>query len=125
MRQEINRLLAADHRTGAWRLVALGGVSGSVLQFVHVVELGSDGGIVRRVFADRMRIRRAGGHVELELSDGVQERDGRRAPFLDGRYRIYLTGSDAAEWEAARLPGLGASDRSPVAPERAGGGDPP
>jgi hypothetical protein len=113
VRQEINRLLAADARTGAWRLVALGGVLGTSLQAVHVVELDAQGSIVRRLFADHMRIRREESHVMLELTDGVQDRGGRRAPFLDGRYRIFLTGSDATEWEAARLPGLAASDRSP------------
>jgi hypothetical protein len=113
VRQEVNRLLAADPRTGSWRLVALGGVLGTSLQAVHVVELDAEGGIVRRLFADRMRIRREASHVVLELSEGVQDRGGKRAPFLDGRYRIFLTGSDASQWEAARIPGLGTSDRSP------------
>ncbi len=114
VRQEINRLLAADARTGAWRLVGLGGVDGSALEAVHVVELDEQGDIVRRLFADHMRIRARGDHVEMELSDGIQERGGRRAPFLDNRYRIYLTGSSADAWKTARLPGLASPDRSPA-----------
>ena len=53
-----------------------------------------------------MRVRRTGGSLELVLSDGVQVRGGRKAPFLQGVYRVFLPDADAAAWEAAGVPGL-------------------
>lgn len=89
-----------------WRLRALGGVLGDSLCDVQLVEYADDGAVRRRLFADRMVIGRLGRAVELVLRDGSQERRGRVAPFLDGRYRVALPRAGADDWAAAGVPGL-------------------
>lgn len=106
VRDRLNELLRGESRGGHWRLRSLGGVVRGVLREVHLVQLDDAGGVVRRVFADHMRIRTVEGGVRLELEDGVQERNGRTAPFLEGRYLIILPGASVRAWRATPLPGL-------------------
>ena len=106
VRLELNRRLAADPLGERFRLLDLGGVVDGVMHGIQVVELDDDGRPVRRLFADRMRIRKSEGGLQMVLEKGVQERDDVRAPFLDGRYRIYLGGADTEAWIDAPLPGL-------------------
>jgi len=106
LRLMLDQLLRADTSSGHWRQAAVGGVVGGVLQDVQLLELDRDGRELRRLFADRMRIIVRGKGVELRLEDGVQVREARTAPFLDGVYRLYLPRAKADRWRAARLPGL-------------------
>lgn len=106
VRDRLNELLRGESRGGHWRLRSVGGVVRGVLREVHLVQLDDGGGVVRRVFADHMRIRTVEGGVRLELEDGVQERNGRTAPFLEGRYLIILPGASVRAWRATPLPGL-------------------
>ncbi|MEZ6017249.1 MAG: hypothetical protein R3F49_19200 [Planctomycetota bacterium] len=110
LRVRLNELLRSADLTGGsgWRIRALGGVVGAELTDLQLVEYGDDGAVQRRLFADRMRIERVGRNVELVLTDGSQERLGRMAPFLEGRFRVALPRSDADAWRAAGVPGLGA-----------------
>lgn len=106
VRQALNRLLEGHSYGGHWQLHRMGGVVGGILREVQVVELDDRGRVARRLFADRMQIERAGDAIQISLEDGMQERAGRRAPFLEGRYRIFLPRVDLRAWEAAGLPGL-------------------
>jgi len=106
LRVAIDALLRAETETGHWRLHDLGGVVGPDLFDVQLAELDRSGNVLRRLLADRMAVRRAGEGLELVLRDGVQVRDGRKAPFLQGLYRVYLPGADPLEWKAAGVPGL-------------------
>lgn len=106
LRFVIDGLLQNESSGGRWRLRQLGGVLDGELRDVQLVELDRSGTVLRRLFADRMRVRRTGGSLELVLSDGVQVRGGRKAPFLQGVYRVFLPDADAAAWEAAGVPGL-------------------
>ncbi|MFT4541649.1 MAG: hypothetical protein ACI841_003844 [Planctomycetota bacterium] len=112
LRLDLNELLRASTRAGHWRVRALGGVRGEVLRDVQLVELDVSGHQIRRLFADQMSILRRGDGIELLLEGGVQERLGRRAPFLEGRYRVILPKVHMPSWLAAELPGLGAESEA-------------
>ncbi|MFT5052024.1 MAG: hypothetical protein ACI8QZ_003455 [Chlamydiales bacterium] len=125
VRGELNRLLDASARGGRWRLRELGGVVGEALRVVHLVQLDPEGRTIQRIFADELRIEAEGSGILLMMRDGVSEREGRRAPFLDGRYRIFLPAAPMADWGAARLPhslpaGGDSSAPQPEAEPRAG-----
>ncbi|MBK8179470.1 MAG: hypothetical protein IPK67_11420 [Planctomycetes bacterium] len=120
VRARLNELLKRDSSSGIYRLRELGGVQEGVLLRVHLERLDSEGGVERRLFADRLRLSAGASGVELELSHGVQVRgQDQRVPFLDGRYRVLLPGADTEAWVRAGLPGL-----SP-APAAAGSSAPP
>lgn len=106
VRLELNRLLSQTSRGGMWRLTGYEGVVDGELCGVHMVEQGLRGQVARRLFADRLLIHAGAAGVQLLLEDGVHERDGRRAPFLEGRYRIFLPGAKVEDWVSARMPGL-------------------
>ncbi|MCB9909448.1 MAG: hypothetical protein H6829_04170 [Planctomycetes bacterium] len=106
LRYSLNQLL--DHRHGGarWKLVSIGGIVGKEWRDVHFAELALDGQVIRRLFADRVRLRLEGNNALFELQDGAQERAGKRAPFLGGRYTLVLPGIDLAAWRGLNLPGL-------------------
>ena len=107
VRLDLNRSLSELDGVGSnLRLRGLGGIQSSVLQDIQLVEIDENGAVERRLFADRMTVKTYGDGLELFLEDGVQERAGRSAAFLEGRYRIYLPHADVAAWKAARIPGL-------------------
>lgn len=106
LRVAIDALLRGESSAGTWRLRELGGVLEGELREVQLVELDRSGTVLRRLFADRLRVRRAGGGLELVLRDGVQIRGGRKAPFLQGIYRVFLPDADADAWVRAGVPGL-------------------
>lgn len=101
-----NGLLAEDGAFGIWRIKSLGGVVDGVLRNVHLEFNDAQGRLERRVFADRLAIRVGSRGIELLLEDGAHMRGDRKAPFLDGRYRILLPRAKVEAWRAARLPGL-------------------
>lgn len=107
VRATLNELLKRDSSAGTYRLRELGGVQEGVLLRVHLERLDSEGGVERRLFADRLRLSAGASGVELELRHGVQVRgQDQRVPFLDGRYRVLLPGADTEAWVRAGLPGL-------------------
>jgi hypothetical protein len=107
LRSRLNQLLETQSAGGVYRLRALGGVQDGVLFGVHLERLDEQGHVERRLFADRLRITRSAGGVELILESGVQVRgDQQRVPFLDGRYRILLPSADGERWSSAAIPGL-------------------
>ncbi len=107
VRQEFNRLLAADPSVGRWRLAGLGGLVAGVLRDVQLVELDGAGRPLRRLFADALSLEKGGdGGLRIELTDGVQMVGGERTPFLEGRFRLILPRAEPKAWEAAGLPGL-------------------
>ncbi|MCP3920067.1 MAG: hypothetical protein GY711_31460 [bacterium] len=114
VRMRLNDLLRTDTTSGHWRLRALGGVVAGVLRDVHLVQLSDAGRITRRVFADHMRIEKHEKGILMRLEEGVQERAGRTAPFLEGRYRVYLPRARAEDWVAAGLPGLAPAPEAPT-----------
>ncbi len=117
VRLELNRLLALDTSLGWYRLRTLGGVSGAELVEVQLEALDADGRIEKRLFADRMSIRREAPGIRLVLEEGAIVRGDEKTAFLQGRYEIYLARVDAEAWEKARLPGSAAA-RSGREPER-------
>lgn len=106
VRASLNELLRLDAANGWYRVRVLGGVQGSVLRNVMLEELDRDDRLERRLFADRVEIVPQDRGVMLLLSGGAQERSGRKTPFLDGRYRIFLPRADVERWTAAQVPGL-------------------
>jgi hypothetical protein len=123
VQRALNRLLALDGSAGLYRLKTLEGIVEGVLCDVSIEELSRDGRTVRVLTADRLSISGGESSALLTLEDGVQLRDGRKLPFLEGRYRIFLPRADLAEWTRAGLPGLMPAADSPLAltPERGGG----
>jgi hypothetical protein len=109
LRLALNELLrkAGTEAGEGWRLRALGGVQSGVLRDVQLVEHAADGTVTRRLFADRLEVHRSDRAIELLLEKGSQERSGRLAPFLEGRYRVALPRARADEWVAAGVPGAG------------------
>jgi len=107
LRIELNELLrkAGTDAGEGWRLHVLGGVQSGALRDVQLVEHAADGRVVRRLFADRLEVHRSGRGIELVLEKGSQERNGRLAPFLEGRYRVALPRARADDWVAAGIPG--------------------
>ena len=93
------------------------------LREVNIEELDGDGRALRVLTADRLSITGSESTVLLTLEDGVQLRSGRKLPFLEGRYRIFLPRVDLGEWTRAGLPGLVLAGDSPLARtlERGGG----
>lgn len=107
VRTKLNALLKSDPTGSVYRLRDLGGVMDGILSGVHLERLDEEQQVERRLFADRMRITRSGGGVELILENGVQVRgEQERVPFLDGRYRILLPSADGEAWSSAGIPGL-------------------
>ncbi|MDP6538286.1 MAG: hypothetical protein QF410_01960 [Planctomycetota bacterium] len=114
VQRALNRLLALDGSAGLYRLTKLEGVVEAVLREVTVEELDGAGRPSRVLTADRLSISADGGRVLLTLEDGVQLRDGRKLPFLEGRYRIFLPRAQPAAWSRAGLPGLAPAADSPL-----------
>jgi hypothetical protein len=106
VRETLNRLLALDAASGYYVLDDFAGTVGGVLRKVALRQRNRDGKLERMLFADRMRIEPEGDGVRLVLEDGAQMRGSEKAPFLDGRFRIFLPRADLAAWRAAGLPGL-------------------
>lgn len=123
VQRALNRLLALESSSGSYRLNALEGIVEGVLREVNIEELDGDGRALRVLTADRLSITGGESTVLLTLEDGVQLRDGRKLPFLEGRYRIFLPRADLGEWTRAGLPGLVLAGASPLARtlERGGG----
>ena len=113
----LNRLMRLDAANGYWRVRDLGGVTGDELRDVRLEGLDSDGKLERQLFADRMRIVLQDKGVLLSLEDGAQTRGDEVAPFLEGRFRIFLPRAVHADWQAAGLPGLSEPDGSSKAPK--------
>ena len=105
VRMRLNELLERDTVGGSWRVRALGGVRGGELRDV-MLEQRDGGRALRQVVADRMRLVTENGGLVLVLEGGAQLADGRKFPFLDDRYRIYLPRADVEAWRAAGLPGF-------------------
>lgn len=110
VRSALNELLAEDAASGWWKLDEVAGVVDGVLRKVVLRKLDRDGRLERLLLADRLWIEPHGSGIALVLEDGAQLRGDEKAPFLDGRYRIFLPRAKLEEWRAAALPGLAAVD---------------
>lgn len=116
LRATLNQLLHEVKDAGGYRLRGLGGVQGDALREVTVEVLDREGRVDRRLYADRLTIAREARGILITLEGGSQIRGDRKAPFLDGRYRIYLPRADADAWARAHVPGLPApTDEIPSA----------
>ncbi|MBI5364382.1 MAG: hypothetical protein HZA53_14475, partial [Planctomycetes bacterium] len=111
VRAALDVLLRQDLSAGAWRLAGLAGVQAGVLRDVQLDQLDADGAIVRKLFADRMRIDAGERGVRIELESGAVLRGDAKTPFLEGRYVIFLPRADLVEWRAAGVPGLSDAPR--------------
>ena len=103
LRRGVNQLLSEDAAGGRWRLEAFEGLDGSGLLGVDLVDLDVDGRTKRHLFADHLRVERRESGVVLVLNNGIQMRGGRKTPFLDGRFRIFLPQALHAAWEEAGM----------------------
>ena len=106
VRLALNQLLREDAGQGYWRIKSLAGIDGSVLREVHLEDFDAQGKLERRAFADRMSIEAQERGVLLQLEQGSIERGDERAPFLDGRFRLFLPRADLDAWRKAEIPGL-------------------
>lgn len=112
VRASLNLLLREDVTGGWWRLAGLGGVQAGVFRDVQVDQLDASGKLERKLFADRMEITEQENGVKIELTDGAQLRGATKAPFLDGRYRIFLPRASIEAWKRAGIPGLSEPPRA-------------
>jgi hypothetical protein len=103
LQRALNLLLAEDAAGGRWRLKSFEGVSEIGLREVNFVDLDANGGVKRHLFADLLRVERRESGVVLVMTDGIQMRGGRKTPFLDGRYRIFLPTARQEGWEELGL----------------------
>ncbi len=117
-RFELNRLLRADAAGSIHRLESLSDLTGNLFREVHLAVLDADGKLEKELFADRMSVLSAERGLEILLEGGSQMRGSEKAPFLGGRYRIFLPRASAETWRAAGIPVV---DR-PGAPIPGGGG---
>ncbi|MBI5433845.1 MAG: hypothetical protein HZA52_13520 [Planctomycetes bacterium] len=106
VRETLNRLLAEDAANGYYELEDFAGTVAGVLRKVVLRHRDRDGKQERMLFADRMRVEPQGESLCLVLEDGAQVRGDEKAPFLDGRYRIFLPRAKLAAWRDAGVPGL-------------------
>ncbi len=106
LRASLNQLLWREAASGRYRIQGIGGVQGRVLRDVALDRLDKDGRIECRYFADRLAVLRETSGIQLSLEGGSQVRGEQRAPFLDGRCRLFLPRADVAAWEQAGIPGL-------------------
>jgi hypothetical protein len=109
LERTLNPLLrdAGAANGGYWRVNRIEGVLGDTLQLVQLELYASGGALERRVFADRMTLRREGAGVRILLRDGISVRAASRTPFVGGVFQIFLPRADGASWSAAKIPGLG------------------
>jgi hypothetical protein len=112
VRGTLNRLLRLDAAHGYWRIKTLGGVADGVLRDVHLEGFDKSGKLERRAFADRFSVVAQERGVMLLFEEGALERGDERAPFLDGRFRVFLPRADLAEWRKAGIPGLSPPPRA-------------
>ena len=103
LQRSLNMLLAEDAAGGRWRLNSFEGVTEAGLTGVNFIDLDPNGGVKRHLFADLLRVERRERGVVLVMTDGVQMRGGRKTPFLDGRYRIFLPTARQEGWEELGL----------------------
>ncbi len=110
--RRLNELLGSDVGLGYYRLSALGGVMDDELRDVEVEQLDRSGRLLKRLFADYLRISLEERGVLLELREGIQMKGGHKFDFLGGRYRIFLPSAVQGDWKEAGLPGLVPSKES-------------
>ena len=103
LQRSLNMLLAEDAAGGRWRLNGFEGVTEAGLTGVDFVDLDPNGGVKRHLFADLLRVERRERGVVIVMTDGVQMRGGRKTPFLEGRYRIFLPTARQEGWEELGL----------------------
>lgn len=101
LRRAVNQLLSEDAAGGRWRLEAFEGLGDAGLMGVNLIDLDVGGRTKRHLFADHLRVERRASGVVLVLNDGIQMRGGRKTPFLNGRFRIFLPQALHAGWEEA------------------------
>ena len=103
LQRSLNMLLAEDAAGGRWRLNSFEGVTEAGLTGVNFIDLDPNGGVKRHLFADLLRVERRERGVVLVMTDGIQMRGGRKTPFLEGRYRIFLPTARQEGWEELGL----------------------
>lgn len=104
LRRDLNARLDRAALGGRYVLKDCAGVTGDVWHDVAFDELGENGELRRRLFADRLRVHVDESGVRLELREGVAVRGAQKLPFLDGRMRIYLPRAPISEWTDGSLP---------------------
>jgi len=114
VKQALNQLLAADAAGGYWQIKDIGGIRGAALHDVQLLALDASGRMQRLAFCDTLTLRASLSGVELSLRDGAVVRDGRKAPFPEGRMRIVLPQAEAGAFRAARIPGFAEPDLLPA-----------
>ncbi len=117
--RELCFLLDEDATGDVYRVRHIGAVRGTVMHDVHLEVRNRTGQTRRHLFADSMRVSWGERGVIVELEDGVTMRGDSRAPFLEGRYRIFLPRARREAWAAASIPGL--SPPPSALPVEAGG----
>lgn len=105
-RRRLNDLLREDTTHGNYQLHSTSGIVDGRFREVHVEERDRDDRVIRRLFADFMRLEVLGSGIRLTLESGAQVRGEEKLPFLGGRYRIFLPNARLDGWCDGTLPGL-------------------
>lgn len=106
IRGSVDELMALRGPGGYYRLNKLGDIQGQEARWVQIHWYDTGGRLVKTVEADKMEIKlyRSGGTVELLLRNGAFIEGGRKSPFYNDLFRIYLPRQPLDEWRATGAP---------------------
>lgn len=106
IRNALDALISQRGSFHYYKLNALGGVNGTVLQLVQINWHDNAGRLVKTIEADTMvvRLHPKGNSVELELRNGAFLSEEGKSPFSSDLFRLYLPRQDLAAWRASGVP---------------------
>jgi hypothetical protein len=106
IQRALDGFLAKRGSFSYYRLNALGGVEGTVLQLVQINWHDNSGRLVKTIEADSMlvRLHEKNASVELELHNGAFLDNDVKHPFSDDVFRLHLPRQDLAAWRASGIP---------------------
>lgn len=106
IRNALDALISQRGSFHYYKVNALGGVNGTVLQLVQINWHDNAGRLVKTIEADTMvvRLHAKGNSVELELRNGAFLSDEGKSPFSSDLFRLYLPRQDLDAWRASGVP---------------------
>jgi hypothetical protein len=105
VRLAVDQLISKQQSFGFYRLNKLTSMTADSLHGVQISWYDSKGALFKYIEADQMKIiQRGEDWVELQFEQGSFIKVDRKTPFHNGKYRIHLSGQDAAAWRATGAP---------------------
>lgn len=102
---ELDKLLSVSTVYGYYRLNSLGEIGPNALRYVQINWYDSTGKLLKTLEADSMEIVLHDDHsVELLLKRGAILESGRRTPFFQDRFRLFLPRQPIGEWRTCGAP---------------------